>query len=202
MVKKFYPLIPGSAILFIIGLITFSCDVGIKNSPDPGVIRINLQSNPSDKSIVIVPDTLSVAPDDSFGVTIFQGKAIRDTISAILYKSPMSTQQEDIIYNIIKIESDEYKQFTIFESHLPPGNFNKIRFGMRAIVLKFSGFDEIKVESPDETALFVELEQAFEISANKTTEINVQISPFQSIKRYRDAYQFIPIVKIIDVKYY
>ena len=128
MVKIFLSLTPGLVILFIIGLITFSCDVGIEDSPNPGIIRINLQSDPLDNSIVIVPDTLSVAPNDSFGVTIFQGKAFRDTISAILYKSPMSTKQEDIIYNIIKIESDEYKQFTIFESHLPPGNFNKILF--------------------------------------------------------------------------
>lgn len=202
MVKKFYSLNMGLVILFIIGFMTFSCDVGIKDSPNPGIIRINLQSDPSDKSIVIVPDTLSVAPKDSFGVTIFQGKAFKDTIAAILYKSPMSTQQEDIIYNIIKLENTEYKQFTIFESHLPPGNFNKIRFGMRAVVLKFSGFDEIKVESPDEVALFIELEQAFEISENRTTEIDVQISPFKSIKRYRDTYQFFPIVKIIDVKYY
>lgn len=201
MVKKYYSLISGLVTLCALGLIS-GCDVGIEDSPDPGIIRVTLQAAPSDTSVIIVPDTLCVAPEDSFGVTIFQGKAYKDTISAVLYKSTTSTSQQDIIYNIIKIEHGEYQKFTIFESHLPPGNYNKIRFGMRAIVLKIGDFDEIAVESTDMDYLFVELEQNFNISEDRITEINVQVSPFLSIQRYRDKYQFIPIVEINDIKYY
>lgn len=191
-----------AAILCGLLFIMLGCNTGIEISPDPGILRVTLQSDPADTSIVIVPDTLNVAPNDSFGVTIFQGKAYNDSFFAVLYKSLKSTQQEDIIYNIIKIENGKYKKFTIFESYVPPADYNKIRFGIKPTVLKFSGFDEIKVESVGEANLFVELSQQFVVSENRITEVNVQISPFKSIQRYRDTYQFIPKVKTINVTYY
>ena len=185
-------------ILCVSGFFLFSCDAGIKDSPDPGTIRIIMQSNPSDTSIVIVPDTLSVTENDFFGVTVFQGKAYKDSMFAILYHDIRSTTQEDITYNIIKIDDGEYRKYTIFESYVPPGSYNRIQFGLKSSALKFSGFDVITVETPDETK-YVDLNQPLNISENSVTEINVQISPFKSIDRYRDTYQFTPVVEIISV---
>ena len=184
-----------------LGIIIFGCDSGVGTSSEPGILSIVLQSEPSDTSVIIVVDTLSVAPTDSFGVTIFQGKAYDDSVYAILYTDLRSTQQEDIVYNIIKIENGEYKKFTIFESYVPPGEYNKIHFGLKSSILKFSGFDEITVETPDEFR-YVDLFSDFSVSENKVTEINVQISPFKSISRYKDTYHFNPEVDIISVIYH
>jgi len=196
--NKNYFTIYGLLVLGALGLLIWGCDTGVETSPDPGVLRIVLQSEPSDTSIIIVADTLSVAPNDSFGVTIFQGKAFEDSTYAILYRTLKSTAQEDNIYNIIRIENGEYKQFTIFESYVPPGDYDKIQFGMNSNILKFSGFDEIKVETLDESK-FVDLYHDFEVSANRTTEISIQISPFKSISRYKDSYRFSPQVQITNV---
>jgi len=200
MLKKYF-LRACPLILYGLAFIIFSCDTGVESSPDPGILRVTLQSNPVDTFIVIINDTFTVSPKDSFGVTVFQGKAYKDSHFAILYKTPKSYQQKDITYNIVKIENDEYKRFTIFESHVPPFDYDKIQFGITANILKLRNF-EIPVQSPENANLFMDLYHNFQVSENRVTEINVQISPFESVHRFRDTYHFIPLLKIVDVKYH
>ncbi len=195
-------------IVFLIGII--SCDTVIEPSPDPGILRITLQSDPSDTSIVKVTDTLYVSQNDSLSLRIFQGKAYNDTVYAILYKDINSYKQEEITYNIIKRDSTGYKRFTIFESFVPPSDYDRIRFGITSDLLEICTLDTadstydistFKVQPPESANLFVDLYQDFHVSENDTTEINVQIKPFRSISRYRDSYHFIPDVSITNVIY-
>lgn len=188
-----------------------SCDTGIELSPDSGILRITLQSDPSDTSIVKVTDTLYVSPNDSLSLKIFQGKVYKDTIYAILYKEISSYKQEEITYNIIKRDSAEYIRFVIFESYIPPLDYDRIRFGITSDLLEICTLDTAdstydisttKVQPPEDANLFVDLYQDFYVSENDTTEINIQIKPFKSISRYKDSYQFIPDVIITNVIYH
>jgi len=185
---------------FLISII--SCDTGIELSPDAGVLRITLQSDPSDTSIVIVTNTFNVSQDDSMGIKIFQGKAYKDTVFSVLYTNIESYKQEEITYNIIKRDSTGYIRYIIFESFVPPFDYDIIQFCIRSNILKISDFDIINVQSPENASLFIDLYQDFHVSENDTTEINIQIRPFKSISRYRDSYHFIPDVNITDVIYH
>ena len=178
------------------------CDTGIEPSPDPGILRITLESNPLDTSIVIVNNTFNISQDDSLGIKIFQGKAYNDTVSAILYTDIESYKQEEKTYNIIRRDSTGYKRYTIFESFVPPFDYDRIQLGITSNILQISDFDAIDVQSPENASLFVDLYRNFHVNENDTTEINVQIKPFQSISRYRDSYQFIPKIVITNVIYH
>ncbi len=193
---------------FLISII--SCDTEMEPSPDPGVLRVTLQSDPQDTSIVKVTDTLYVSQNDSLSLKIFQGKVYKDTVYAILYKDISSYKQEEITYNIIKRDSAGYNRFVIFESYIPPLDYDRIRFGITSDLLEICTLDTAdstydisttKVQPPEGADLFVDLYQDFYVSENDTTEINVQISPFKSISRYRDTYHFIPDICITNVIY-
>lgn len=193
----------GSVILIVLGLLinTISCDSGIEPSPDPGVLRVRLQSSPSDTSIFVDPDTFSVSMVSNFEIKIFQGKVYKDSNFAVLYKGIRSYKQEDLIYNIVERENGKYVRFTIFESHVPPFDYDRIQFGITLEKIKIVGYGEISVQYPEDASPFIDLYQDFYVSENCTTEINVQISPFKSITRYRDSYQFIPDMRVTDVIY-
>ena len=190
----------------IIGFLmsNIGCDTGtgIEPSLDPGILRITLESNPLDTSIVIVNNTFNISQDDSLGIKIFQGKAYNDTVSAILYTDIESYKQEEKTYNIIRRDSTGYKRYTIFESFVPPFDYDRIQLGITSNILQISDFDAIDVQSPENASLFVDLYRNFHVNENDTTEINVQIKPFQSISRYRDSYQFIPKIVITNVIYH
>ncbi len=186
-------------LLFI--LLLLNCDTGIEPSPDPGILRITLQSDPTDTFIVIVKDTFVVAEKDSFGVTVFQGRAYSGDTYAILYPTLTSYKQQDRIYNIIRREKARYRQFTIFETYVPPGRYHRIQFGLKAHTLKLKNFDEIKVEAPANANPIVTLSVDFRVEQDQITEINLYIKPFQSVQRYRDIYQFIPRLEIVRVQY-
>jgi len=188
-------------LLFVIGASISGCDTGITESPDPGILRVVLQSNPADTSILIVNRTFVVSEGDVFMLTIFQGRAYHDSTYGILFRSPESYREEQVSYNIIARENGEYVSYVIFESHLPPAEYNRIQFGMTTSSLKLGNL-EIPVKVPEDVLPFVDLYRDFRIKEGQTTELKVQISPFKSVHRYRDTYQFIPEVEIVDVKYY
>src|SRR5690606_39362259 len=70
------------------------CDTGVQESPEPGVLRVTMQADPADTTIVIAGQVLTVSPSDSFGVTIYQGRAFRDTLVSVLLQS-MTSYRED-----------------------------------------------------------------------------------------------------------
>lgn len=189
-------------LLVLVGGLFLSCSTGVEPSPDPGILRVVLQSDPADTTIVIVNNTYGVSVVDSFGVTIFQGKAYHDSIFSTLYRTPESTRQEDLNYNIAELENGGYKKITIFESYVPPEKYQRIQFGIQANILKLLGFILVEIESPPGASKFINLESEFQVQENRITEVTVQISPFKSIQRYRDSYQFFPQMKIIGVVNY
>jgi hypothetical protein len=185
----------GILILFLIG-----CQTGIEDSPDSGILRVTLESDPSDTTIIIVTDTLTVSDQDVFLVNIFQGKAYQDSTFGVLYDTLTSNRQKEIFYNLIFRKENIYQRFTIYESYLPPFDYNMIEFGLDAEFIKLKNFDVITVETPPN--FFLQLPVDFEIRENTITEINVQVSPFKYIERVKDTYIFAPEMEIIGVNYF
>ncbi len=188
--------------LIVLGAILLSsCATDIQTSPDPGVLKVILYSDPADTQIVILSRRFIVSSSDYFGVTVFQGKVFSGEKFAFLYKDKMSYRQEDVTYNIIERKAGRYTEFTIFDSYVPPGDYTSLQFGLNSNQVRI-GYLEIPVKLPIGDSPIRKLEQTFTVNENEITEIKVQISPFQSVKRYRDSYQFVPELKIVEINHY
>ncbi|MCI0514692.1 hypothetical protein L0128_15870 [candidate division KSB1 bacterium] len=201
LAKKFFFGILNLILLGGFGCFINSCDMGVEPSPAPGVLRVTLQADPADSTILIVKDWFTVKYGDFFLVTIFQGKAFNDSNYAVLFVDKSSYQEKQSLFNMIEKKENTFERYVIFESYLPPFEYDRIQFGITALVVSLGNL-EIPIQSPPNTTPFVTLPQNFKIMENRVTEINLQLSPFKSVKRYRDSYHFIPQMQIIDVKYY
>lgn len=200
------------AIFTIIAIIGINCETGVEDSPLPGIIRVKLQADLSDTILVERSDTFTVniKYPAVFMIKIFQGRIFEKQSFAVLYRTKSSYRQEDALYNILELDSTgKYKEYVIFESYIPPGNYDKIEFGVNASrddklkIIALSGKKfENSVNLPPGEKLLVEFPQDFKISENRVTQINIQISPLKSIKRYKDVYHFYRQMKITDVYYF
>jgi hypothetical protein len=143
---------------------------------------------------------MTVSDDDVFLISIWLGKVYQGNTYGVLYPSLESTGQPEIEYNLIERGNHQYQRFTIFESHVPPFQYNLVEFIIDSRSLKLEGIAEITVITPD--SFYIRLPVNFEVRSNGLTEVNVQVSPFKYITRYRDTYLFQPEMEVVGVNYY
>lgn len=189
------------SILVLGGIFVWSCKTGIEPSPEPGVVRVTLQSDPADTTLVIVTDTLGLHTYDRFGVTIFQGKLYRDSSYILLFPDLESYRTRDQDFNVLEWDSTTgtYMRYTVYETEVPPGNWDKLEFGMTADQLKIGTF-RVGVELPTQADRLMTLAEEITIAEGDTTVINLQIQPFQSVARYGDQFIFNRKVQILSVQ--
>lgn len=187
-------------LLFGLGIFLLSCDSSVDVSPSPGIIRITLQSDPADTSIVVIDDSFTVSISDSFGVTISQGKIYHGENFATLFINLRSNNIE-ATYNILKRENGEYKKHVVYESYVPPDRYGKIQLVVNARLLRLRYF-EVPVQLPEEVSPLLDFNYDFEVFENDTTEVNFQISPFKSVVRFKDSFYFVREMVIVGVQYY
>jgi hypothetical protein len=187
--------------LIITGLFLSQCSTGVERSLDPGIVKVVLQSNPADSSIVILGETYLVDSSSVFNVQISQGKIYIDSYFSDLLPEIDDFQDSGNAYNILEKENDGYKQIKIFETFAPPDNFTKLQFALNANVLIIGGF-RIPVELPEDAKLLVEFDQIITVKEGMTTEIIIQIEPLQSVVRYKDSFRFLRKLEIINISYY
>ncbi len=197
--------------LFLVFGVTWQCSTGIEPSPEPSLLRITLQADPGDSTIIIADDTIYARPRDSMQITIFQGKTFMDgdgfvdSNYSVLFKDTLQSFTRDWDYNILKRNEDgEYRRYTIFESFVPPGEYDSLQFGIRArFVLLSYGYDEggleVPMETPPGTDPIIEIEEQFTMEEAKVTEINLRLRPFGSVTRYQDVFWFTPELWVEDV---
>lgn len=201
----------------------WGCSTGVERSPEPGVLRVTIQSNQQDTFIVIKNDTFSVISTDSFGVKFFQGRIFNDNEYAWMYKTLQSYTTEDQLFNVIKRESNQYKKIQIYESYVPPKNYDKLQVGINAEQIRVSRvyirylYDDqgnvigsrldttsivTPVRLPEGASSMMTFSQEFEVKENQITEIVLQISPFASLQRFKDSYLFDRHIEVKEVKYH
>ena len=223
MFQKCIKSLPVFVFLLVLLAQIISCSTGVETSPEHGILRVSIQSNPVDTFIVIKSDTFSVTDDDSFGVKFFQGKVYNGERYALLYKNTKSYLTEDLVFNVIKKENNTYKKILIYESYVPPNNYDKLQIGLNAQEIRVSriytryfydaqgNIIDSKLDTtsitnpvhlPDDASPQMDFEQPFEVKENKITEIVLQINPLSSLQRYKDSYLFVRQVEVIDVKYH
>ncbi len=182
-------------------LLLAGCETGVDASPEPGVLRITLEADPVDTEIVVVTEPVAVSPGDRFNVTTFQGKAFRDSTFFVLFRDRETNQQADQTINVLaQAENGSYERFVAFESHLPPGNYDRFQFGLTASELALGSF-AIPVRLAQGAPILHDFHREFEIMANEVTEIRVRIRPLASVVRFRNAFLFDPEMEITDIRY-
>jgi len=185
-------------VLILISLGLVNCKSGIEDSSEPGILRITLESDQTDTTIVFVTDTFTVSDRDTFLIEIFQGKVFKDSSYATLYPRVFLNTEIALRYNLLMRQNHQYQKLTIFESYVPPLTYDKIRFGIDSYYLKLLGFDKILVQTPP--GYFLTLPVNIEVKENRVTEVNVQVAPFKNVIRYKDTYIFAPDMEVVDVK--
>lgn len=196
MMKKKY----GNLLIFFfvcLALMVNMCDMGIEPSPEPGLLRITLTSDSSETFVVVVKDTFNVAQKDSFGITISQGKIYRNNNLAFLYNDIDSYETESSC-NILKREQDKYHSYIVYNSYVPPGDYDALEFSITANELKIGNLI-IPVNLPSGTSGIKKIEQPFKIKSSECTEIRLIIKPFSSVIRYRDTYQFLSKIEVESI---
>lgn len=176
------------------------CNTGVEESPQPGIVRVTLQANPADTTILILTDTVRVTDRDSMGVTIFQGRIFSGAKFATLFRSVTSYRAEDITYNVLKRDIGTYKTYVVYESYVPPGDYTKLQVGVTAVLLNLRDVAPIQLQLQPGDPLLLDFDIGFRVSENRVTEIMLQIDPLQSLTRYRDLYYFERRMRVLGVR--
>jgi len=216
-----------------------SCETGVEDSPEPGIVRVVLRAKPSDTYLINRSDTFYIFSPyytkTRFNLNIFQGRVYSGENFAILYKTTQSYQQEDSIYNMVQTNytSDQmnsivmdlvngkvklsdltcdYKSHKIFESYAPPGNYNRLSFGVNASkdlfksrMAAYNVYGDsivIPLEVPDDEELLKDLDVDFKVNEGGITQLNVEVDVFTSVYRYRDAYRLNRNLRVLSVEYF
>jgi hypothetical protein len=182
-----------SALLFI------QCTSNVDSNPDPGVLRINIVTNPADTCIQIGFDSLFITNNDNFPLIISQIKTYTaDENYAQLFPNFAGYKDEDIEYNFLEREQDSFVPQKIVESYIPPDAYNKIMFiiyPMESVTIQGLTFP---IKTADDYDPLITLDCNYSIDQNQEYEIYIRFNAFQSITRWRDTYYFTPIFEIIS----
>gem|GEM_PF-1126554 len=147
---------------------------------------------------------VSVAKNDTmniFDVSVFQGKVYHDSLYATLFTGLSEYKTKTRNYNLLEQVGGRYKQFVIFESYVPPGNYNMLEFGLTASELLLGVFNS-PIRLPDGESPLLQLNRDFKVYEDGITEVNLQIRPLESIARYRDSFIFNRVIEITTINHY
>jgi hypothetical protein len=148
-------------------------------------------------------------------------KPLIDSISlgTMTYSDIKDQELQKFVRSIFELDSGKvqlpdlqaaFKGYVIFESFIPPGNYDQLRFGINAptdemqnrltIVTREGKKFYIPVEIPPEEDKLITMNANFEVKSGQTTEIYVEMDLFKGITRYRDSYRLHRNLQIKAVK--
>lgn len=173
-----------------------SCTVDVVDSPDPGLIRLILQADNSDTSIVIMGDEYTVDSTFSFIVKVQEARAYADTIYTNLFPTIYDNMDYGEEYDLLIRNNNQYEKYTIYEYFAPPNSYSKIELSINPVKVKIGNFGSIPIQiSPGESSLET-IDYNFDVEENAVTTIYVEFAVFQSIVRSMDLFYFGPKLTI------
>ncbi|MBI3586581.1 MAG: hypothetical protein HY088_05585 [Ignavibacteriales bacterium] len=196
------------------------CQTGVEPSPNPGILRITLKADEADTTIIIQSDTSRFSRWDEFYFFISQGRLYRGRNYALLYADLTIERTPGTILNILQREwlngapikptdvteintkNSRYSKSVIFESYVPPGDYDSLSFALIAYeILTFvPKVYQNPVQLPMGTAPQIQFPAHITVHEDRVTQIDIEISPFRSLSRYRDSFLFDRKIKIIGVQ--
>jgi hypothetical protein len=199
------------------------CTTGVDPSPDPGIVRVTLKSNETDTLLVILGDTIKFSRVDIYNVIMGQGRLYRGDNYTDLYTNTSMERIGSTMINIIQREwldgtlilptdsvfnveawNSRYVGTTVFEWYVPPGSYDKLQFNLTGIEVFVARPRQFRnpLELPAGVTPIMNFSLPVEVKAGRVTELNLEVLPFQSVRRLKDAYIFDRKVSVASVKYY
>lgn len=195
------------------------CTTGVEPSPHPGILRVVLTSKQTDTMLVISSDTTKFSRWDQFWATIYGGRLYRGTNYSDLYLTPTTARIQSVEQNLLAREwlngtpitiqdtaaitpqNSRYRKGTIFEFYVPPGTYDRLDFALTAeeVATYIPKIYINPIVLPPGVPAVMSFPGTYTISDDRTTEVVVEIAPFESLSRYQDAFLFNRKVQIISV---
>lgn len=206
---------------FVFAIILFiGCETGVERSPDPAIFRVTLKANDLDTAIVILGDTSRFSRWDSFVLYVSQGRLYRGGYYAMLYADISNARISSKTVNILAREwlngvpithtdtaeitprNSRYIKYTVFESYVPPGDYDRLHFGLTAseMLINYPKRYLNPVQLPENVSPLLEIPLSVTLQEGKITEVELEIYPFRSLRRYRDTFLFERIIKVVRIR--
>jgi hypothetical protein len=171
-----------SLLLLCCMLVAAGCDddyriVGV-GSPGPGYLEVLIKPDDADSVLVIAGDTVRVTEEgqDSLALAVSQGSAFRGKDFATLFRNLSDYLQRTELFNPLRKSGGRYQPLRIFYSHLPPANYDSLRFSMTASAMRI-GYYQIPLAPVEGVGDFVVFTEGFHIDEGKTTVITLHFNP-------------------------
>ncbi|MBU1678736.1 MAG: hypothetical protein KJ799_16910 [Bacteroidetes bacterium] len=199
------------------------CNTGVEPSPDPGIIRITMKSAEVDTLLVILGDTVKFSRVDHYDVIFSQGRLYQgnnyadlftdlsidrinsDTIN-ILQRAWLDGRlitPTDSVFDVEAFQS-RYVSSKVIEWYVPPGAYDKLQFNFKGIEVFVARPRQFRtpLQLAEGVTPIMNFNQTITVNAGHVTEVNLEILPFQSIRRYKDSYIFDRKVSVASVRNY
>lgn len=204
-----------------LGVLFFSCTTGVEESPEPGIVRVMLKANEADSILVILGDTARCSRVDRYNVIVSRGRIYRGENYSDLYLTPSIDriaadtvnllQRQWLDGRLVNTTTDpfeiprwqtQYVGYTVFEWHTPPGTYDKLQFALTGIEVFVAIPRQFNnpLQLPEGVSSVMDFPASITVEKGKVTEVQMEIDPFKSIRRYRDSYIFDRVLKIKNIE--
>lgn len=211
------------AILAVQIVLMSGCTTGVESSPRPGILRVTMKSNETDTLLVILSDTIRFSKWDHYDVIASQGRIYNGGNYVDLYTNTSLDRVGADTINLLQrqwldgrliLDSDpiadvgawesRYVGSAVFEWYVPPGAYDKLEFGLRGIEVYVARPRQFRnpLQLPEGVSALMSLGRTINVEEGRVTQIDLEVYPFQSIRRYKDAYLFDRKVSIARVQIY
>ena len=207
-------------LLALSSFLLIACETGVERSPNPGVLRVTLKANELDTTIVIRSDTTRFSRWDSFTLYLSQGRIYRGQNYSALYRTASPERIPGDTVNIIAREwldgtpitwtdtttittaNSRYIKYVVFESYVPPGDYDRFQMSLLGteVDLFIPKIYQNPVQLPDSASGTMNFDVHATVNEGRTTQINLEINPFKSLRRYQDLFLFSRQVTVVSVR--
>jgi hypothetical protein len=186
------------------------CKTNVEPSPEPGTIRVVLKSADTDTAIIIQNDTSRFSRWDNFNVLVSQCRLYQGETYAYIYSNTSADRQASDTVNVLArewltgvpitfLDSDEitpansrFRRHVIFESFVPPGTYQKLSLSVTASEMEFFIPKHYlnPVGLPPGVTPAMEFPVDVTVNERGVTEVELELSPYKSLRRYQDQFYF------------
>lgn len=186
------------------------CTTGVEPSPEPGIVRVMIKGVESDTMIVIQSDSSEFSRWDRFDLYLSTGRVYRGDLYSTIYNNPSNERKGSDTVNILAREwldgspitprdtmritpqNSRWINYVVFESYVPPGSYDRLYFSLMATEMEiFIPKHYLNpVQLPPGTEPGMSFDVPFTVTDGAVTEIWLEIYPYQSLSRYKDAFYF------------
>lgn len=186
------------------------CKTAVEPSPEPGILRVVFKSSDDDTAIIIQNDTSRFSRWDNFNIIVSQCRLYRGDNYSYVYNNLSSERKADDTVNAlarewlsgvpitfqdsdsITVGNSRFRRFVIFEYYVPPGSYQKMSISVTASEMEFFIPKHYlnPVTLPPGVTPTMEFPVNVTISERGVTEIELELQPYKSLRRYQDQFYF------------